>query len=356
MEELVAVDIFAGAGGASDGLKQAGFVVKVANEINPHAALTYKANHPETILIEKDVRKLAAEEILDAAGGKVHLLFAGLPCQGFSHAGQRKQKDRRNYLFKEVVRLARKVRPTFVLIENVRGILTMKKGWFLRAITESLEGAGYKVSWRVINATDFGVPQRRERVFILGSKLRDVDINSFKQEQMRRVSVAEAIGDLSFLRSGESSSKYALPPRSVYQTTMRGLMKSLSNHTTAMHSKRVAKRFSSLAPGWSLRNLPNGGDTKKRYLYRLAESEPAPTVTTLPDDYVHYSLPRILTVREMARLQSFSDSYVFLGPRTTGGKQRVVSCPQYTQVGNAVPPFVAKGVGQWLLELLNRKV
>lgn len=352
MKTLIAVDLFCGAGGASTGLEMAGFTVKVANEIHPHAALTYKANHPKTLLLQKDVRKITAPAILRASGGQVDLLFAGLPCQGFSHAGRRKPRDPRNYLFKELLRLVRGTRPKMVLIENVKGILSLKGGKFIRAITKGLSGLGYHVSWKVIDASDFGVPQKRERVFILASKDPVLDFANLLLVQGSPVSVADAIGDLAFLLSGCTATNYVPAPASAYQQLMRGRRKKLLNHATSKHSERVMTRFSSLAQGEALKGSDNEGGTKKRYLVRLHGSKPAPTITTLPDDYAHYALPRILTVREAARLQSFPDKYQFLGPRTTGGDQRRNGCPQYTQVGNAVPPLVLCGLASWFRQFL----
>jgi DNA (cytosine-5)-methyltransferase 1 len=134
---------------------------------------------------------------------------------------------------------------------------------------------------------------------------------------------------------------------------MRNGSKILFNHEAPRHNKKVVRRFSMLRPGQAIHDIPENIKTRKLVLYRLDKDERARTVTTLPDDYIHYSKNRILTVRELARLQGIRDSYIFLGPKSTGGKQRKASCCQYTQVGNAVPPLMAKAIGEWLMKVIT---
>ncbi len=337
-----AVDLFSGAGGASEGIEQAGFEVAAANEINAHAALTYKFNHPDTELIQKDVRKLTSKELLRTVN-RIDLLFAGIPCQGFSNAGRKDTHDRRNYLFREVIRLAREIKPPFVLIENVAGLLAQRNRPFLGLIEAGMKRTGYTVSHRLFDTSEFGVPQRRRRILILASQDKDVTLESFSWKSPEVVSVMGAIGDLDFLDHGIAA-EYLKLPRTLYQKKMRGSQKELWNHETARHSRKVARRFSILREGEVMRTALPRSRTRKIYTVKLQGGELSPTMTTMPDDYVHYALPRTLTVREMARLQSFRDSYLFLGPRTTGGTLRRMSVPQYTQVGNAVPPLFLKQI------------
>ncbi|MBU1197203.1 DNA cytosine methyltransferase [Candidatus Micrarchaeota archaeon] len=346
MGNLTAVDLFAGAGGASEGLRLAGFRVIAANELNPQAAWTYSSNHSSTPLIQKDIRKLSGSEIKSIAGEVPDLIFAGLPCQGFSTAGRRASNDTRNYLFKEVLRLARELKPPLILIENVTGLLTMDHGFFVESIRRGLKKAGYAVSERVFDAANHGVPQRRKRLFLLGALDAEIDLAEFKVPESDTVTVSEAISDLSFLQQGSSATEYLFPARTQYQRIMRKGQRILHNHLTSHHSSLVKRRFSMVEEGATLRGVDAWAGTKKLYTIRLNGSQPAPTMTTLPDDFIHYSQPRILSVREMARLQSFPDSFRFLGPRTTGGPHRKESCPQYTQVGNAVPPRLMNAVGK----------
>ncbi len=337
-----AIDLFSGAGGASEGLEQAGFRVVAANEVNAHAASTYRFNHPDTLVFEKDVRKLIAKE-LKMVNSDTDLLFAGLPCQGFSDAGKKETHDARNYLFKEVIRIARALKPSMVMIENVSGLLAKRNKFILDSIIKDLSSLYDSVSLRMFDASELGLPQRRTRLIILASQDKENDIRLLKYKKSRKVSVEEAIGDLDFLDNG-SASEYLKLPRTAYQKRMRGTQKELFNHETSNHSTRVSSRFDKLVQGEVLRLNSEKNTIKKFYTIRLEGGNTAPTITTMPDDYIHYALPRSLTVREMARLQSFRDSYVFLGPRTTGGKHRRTSCPQYTQVGNSVPPLFLNGI------------
>jgi DNA (cytosine-5)-methyltransferase 1 len=351
----IACGFCAGAGGLSEGLKQAGFDVKFANEINEHAAETYSYNHPDTFLSIKDMRKVSPDEIMGLVGSRVHLVAAGLPCQGFSVAGRRQVNDPRNRLFKSFLNIVNGIRPDFFLIENVVGIMTLGNGSVFEDIKTSFEELGYHVSSRVINSADVGVPQNRRRVFILGSMKDRVDINSMEIRKQKPVTVSDAIGDLDFLKSGESSETYQKNPVTEYQARMKDKSKVLYNHKAPNHSNSTLERFSMMEPGQNVDELPKKFQIKKMVMYRLRPDEPARTITTLPDDYVHYKQDRILTVRELARLQSFNDSYVFLGPRTTGGKRRRRSCPQYSQVGNSVPILLAKSVGKFIMSCVGRR-
>jgi len=346
MTHGLALDLFAGAGGASEGMEQAGYDVVAANEINQHAALTYKFNHPKTNLIVKDVKRLTVKEL--QITNKIDLFFAGLPCQGFSNAGKKDKNDNRNYLFHEVIRLAKEIKPRYVLIENVSGLLADRNRRFFTSIQSSLTKLGYHVSHRLFDVSDFGIPQKRKRVLILASTEKDTELSSFILKKYRKTSVKAAIDDLAFLTQG-SADEYLKLPRTSYQRIVRGDQKRLLNHETAIHSRKVIRRFTLLKEGQVMKSALPRSHTKKIYAIKLNSLEPAPTITTMPDDYIHYGLSRTLTVREMARLQSFRDSYLFLGPRTTGGKIRRFSVPQYTQVGNAVPPMFMEPIAIWLL-------
>lgn len=350
MKNIIAMDLFAGAGGLSEGLEQAGFNVAVANETNEWAAMTYAKNHPETILVRKDLRKVRSTELVRLIGKKPLLITGGPPCQGFSMAGRRRIGDPRSHLFFEFLKKIKEIRPKFILAENVIGLLTFAQGSVIKRIEKELQEMDYHVSKRILNASDFGVPQSRKRLFIFGSLGKKLDINDMKIRKIKKVSVKDAIDDLSFLGMGESSVIYKKNIISPYQKRMRGGRKKLYNHQSSNHRNLIMKRFSKLKAGKGMCELSHRLKTKKRNLMRLKSNTPAPTITTIPDDYVHYDLDRTLTVRECARIQSFCDNYVFLGGRTTGGIRRLVQCPQYTQVGNAVPPFMAKWIGRWILK------
>jgi DNA (cytosine-5)-methyltransferase 1 len=356
LKELRAVDLFAGAGGLSEGLIQAHFKVIIANEKQKDAAATYRKNHPHTNMIEGDIVEIGDTKIIPAIkdeikeNGEIDLIAAGPPCQGFSLAGRRNINDKRNSLFKELVKIVHETKPRFFLMENVKGILSMDQGRVIRAIEKAFqEKEGYAVQHYVLDAAWFGVPQHRERVFILGRKdgvkpISPIDINNLPTDF---VTVGEAISDLDFLEAGQTSNEYLKAAESNYQKQMReGCGRyDLHNHEAPNHSKQVIMRFAQFKEGQTMKEIPDGWQTKKRNVFRFEKNKPCWTLTTLPDDYIHYSQNRIPTVREFARLQSFPDHYIFNGKKCTGGLQRRVDVPQYSQVGNAVPPLLAKGVG-----------
>ena len=236
-QPITAVDLFAGAGGESEGMEQAGLNVVVANEINLHAAMTYKFNHLDTVVFQKDIRKLSVNSLLEIEKN-VDIIFAGLPCQGFSNAGRKEKSDRRNYLFKEVMRLTKGIKPRVVLIENVTGLLAPRNHLFIANIEKCLSQMGYNVSMKVFDASEFGVPQKRRRLLILGSQNPEIKLSSFQHSKRGRISVGDAIGDLEFLEEG-TSLEYPSLPKTIYQRKMRGKQDQLWNHATAKHCRRV---------------------------------------------------------------------------------------------------------------------
>jgi DNA (cytosine-5)-methyltransferase 1 len=358
MKEFNAIDLFAGCGGLSLGLSEAGFNILYANEINKTASKTYELNlikrkGHKTFLDVRDISKVSTDEIKEKTNNqKIHLVAGGPPCQGFSMAGRRDIKDSRNKLFKEMLRVVKEINPPLFVLENVKGILSMQYGKVIKTIKESFEKLGYEVKIEVLKASKFGVPQDRERVFVIGTRIGNGVLHP-KPNTKEPITVIEAIGDLSFLESGEKSEKYKLPAKSNYQKLMRKNSKILLNHESSKHSEKVIERFSKLKQGQTGKDLPEKLKTKKQVLKRLEGDKPAKTVTTLPEDYIHYSKNRILTVRETARIQSFPDDFEFIGPRTTGGERRKYELPQYSQIGNAVPPILAKKVGEHLIKCLK---
>lgn len=401
LDKPLVLDIFCGAGGMSEGFIQAGFDVAFACDINEAAMRTYMNRHEKlgykTKFACENIEKFSKKNFLMnfLEGKRIDVVCGGPPCQGFSLAGKRDKNDPRNMLFKNYIKVIKNVKPKYFVMENVEGILSMKfdkfegvsgRIYINSTVTEILKTEfyelGYYVEYRVLQANDFGVPQNRRRVFFLGHKIRKLRGGKYKSVVIaptfpernitNDISVKEAIDDLSFLESGQSFDKYYnISNLSQYQQdSINGRTKAsdgkpiksvvLFNHKASKHSKSVIKRFNLLKEGENLSSLFNRIDiktwemykTKKLRCQRINSNEPSPTVLTLPDDLVHYSKNRIMTVREFARLQSFDDSFEFLGKRTTGGSRRKTDLPQYTQVGNAVPPLMAKAIAQKIMEAL----
>lgn len=223
------IDLFSGAGGLSEGFKWAGLKGVVANDIMLHASATYKANHPETIFIEGDITKSEIKQkLLNAINTKVDLVAGGPPCQGFSYAGKRLIDDPRNYLYKEFVEIVGKVKPRYFLMENVEGIMTSNSGMTFQSIKENFENLGYSVAGRKIHAVEFGVPQKRKRVIIIGSKVVPAE-KLFPLpiiEEGRHITVKDAIGNLPKLEpnGGVNILDTVAQPISSYQKMLGGLL------------------------------------------------------------------------------------------------------------------------------------
>jgi len=391
------VDVFCGAGGFTEGLLLAGdgvsaFKLIAASDISPMARLTFEGRFAEQLAIPHDFvlgdirNKVLFEHLLQAIrdglkGRGLDVLCGGPPCQGFSVFGQRNQADPRNELFRHYLNLIDVLRPKYFVIENVPGLVRMYGGRTVARIEEgvaSLSTAYTLVGPLLVNAADYGVPQLRERVLFIGCRgdVPPIEAIPGTTPADRRVSVGEAIGDLAFLKPWESAPAYSgsHPASTTYQRESRrgrlfekwGLERAdatLRNHDAAKHAPDVVARFSLIDKGKGLDSIPqelwtSRLKTAKKWCVKLDDAKPSYTVMTLPDDLVHFSQPRILTVRESARLQSFDDTFCFLGPRATGGggvgnRKRASEVPQYSQVGNAVPPLLARAVGNELLQGLE---
>lgn len=403
MRQPIVLDIFCGAGGMSEGFIQAGFDVRFATDINETAKLTYMNRHNqlgyETKFVCEDIKRFSKKSCLNKflGGMEIDVVCGGPPCQGFSLAGKRDKNDPRNMLFSSYINVIRNVKPKYFIMENVEGILSMKFDEFKgskntvyenRTVSEILKEEflqiGYYVEYKVLQASDFGVPQTRKRVFFLGHKIRKLKGGTYKSlvcppkfpiaNNEGIITIKDAIDDLAFLEAGHKCIKYKNDMKfTVYQLqSINGRTPSkdgkvlkanqILNHEAAHHSRKVKERFSLMEQGEDLVSLKNKlkddewkiYGTKKTRCKRAVENKPAPTVLTLPDDLVHYRKNRIMTVRELARLQSFDDSFEFLGKRTTGGDRRKTDLPQYSQVGNAVPPLLAKAVAIEIMNALKR--
>ena len=391
MKKPVVLDIFCGAGGMSEGFIQAGFDVSFASDINKAAELTYVNRHKQLGYPVKfacmDIKEFSKREFLEKFIGntKIDVVCGGPPCQGFSLAGKRSKDDPRNLLVKHYIQVINVVRPRYFVMENVEGILSFKLNTFeglnkdiykntlvIDILKEEFNNIGYKIKYKVLTASDYGVPQQRGRVVFIGFKKREKNKPEFPIGNIKKITVKEAIGDLEFLNDNEEEKTYKIKAFSKYQIeskrgrtfgadgkTIESI--TLKNHKASKHTELTKERFALLKQGETLKELFNrlSKEDKEKYATRknicrkIKENDLSPTVVTLPDDLVHYSKNRIMTVRELARLQSFDDSFEFLGKRTTGGRERKKELPQYTQVGNAVPPLLAKAVAEEIMKVLN---
>lgn len=359
------IDLFSGAGGLTEGFHQAGFSPLAATDFDEVAAETFKLNFPEAKFVCRSVAEVSAGDLLGDAGvtrGEVDVLLGGPPCQAFSvYNHQRGFHDERSELFREYLRLVQDIYPKTVVIENVTGMSSLDNGRAVREICSHLNKLGYEVDCRVLRAEEFGVPQERRRLVFLASRVGPViwptQTHPFAKDY---VNVAAAIGDLPALAMGEGSDDrrdYRVAPASRFQEAMRKSSDGVYNHFAPKLTEINSKRMTFIPQGGSWRDIPTDllpagmqkakrSDHTKRY-GRLSPHGLFSTILTKADlhwgAYIHPDQDRTLTVRECARAQSFPDSFRFLGSRVD----------QYKQVGNAVPPLLARAVAKAVLLMLD---
>ncbi len=326
----IAYTFFSGAGGLHLGLEQSGFDVILSTDIGIHQENTHKKNWPNCPFLRKDIRQLNAPELLKIAGGRrPNLIAGGPPCQGFSTLGDKLSSDPRNDLFSSYLRLAKDLEPEFILIENVKALTTMYGGRFSDWIKAKLLNLGYAVTCKVLNAADFGVPQIRNRAFFLGHRINGEYSFPLPTHGHNKSHKYENVGD--------------------WINDLINKDDKIPNHISLNHSNKVIERYNLIPEGGRLpppEELPkhirrkNFGNTYKR-LHREK-----PSLTMVPGNNafpIHPTLPRSLTPREAARLQSFPDEFIFTGDRRN----------QCILVGNAVPPLLAKAIGKSILDFAN---
>ena len=359
-----AIDLFCGAGGLSEGFRQAGFHVLAGNDIDRYAAETYAATHQEAKFLPGPIEEISDTDFLRAAGlkrGELDCLIGGPPCQAFSvYNHQRGMHDQRSGLFRQYLRIVEGLLPKWVVMENVTGITSVGNGQAVSQIIEGLGRLGYKVETRILKAEEYGIPQERRRIFFVGNRL-DLPINwpaptHGPECQKPFVTVWDAICDLPALENGEDPGRllpYPGKPETEYQRLLRGSERIVWNHSAPRLAKINLERMKHIPQGGSWRDvpvelLPEGMkrarrcDHTKRY-GRLHPEGLSSTILTKCDlhwgQYIHPTQDRVLTVREAARFQSFPDWFGFSGPRTE----------QYVQVGNAVPPLLGKQVADAII-------
>lgn len=348
------IDLFAGCGGLSLGFMQNGCTVKKAVEIDSGIADTYKRNHPEVEVIIDDIRNIDQSGIFHK--GDADVIIGGPPCQGFSMAGARIRQgfidDPRNYLFKHYFNVVRTVKPKVFIMENVKGIMTMQEGKIFAEILktfsnpELLDGEPYHLYYKIVRAVEFGVPQKRERMIIIGTLKPDVDFETLwdmTREEIKTeyphyfdaVTVEDAIGNLSATTADGTVENPV--PVTEYQQYLSCGKDTLTNHTRTKHSRLAVDRMHRVANGENFTALEEEIKSVHSGAYgRLCWNEAAPTVTTRFDTpaggrFIHPAEDRTLSPREAARIQSFPDDFVFYGNKTSICRQ----------IGNAVPPKIS---------------
>ncbi len=367
------LDLFCGAGGLSTGFEMANFEIVAGIDVEEVFLKTFKRSHSEALAIKEDLNKNEVKKLLLNNGIEPHeidVVIGGPPCQGFSTVGNRMIDDPRNNLVKEFTRVISEIEPPMFLMENVPGLASMKNGIGKKIVDELLEvfdKLDYQTRYNILTAADYGVPQLRKRLFFIGIR-KDLE-NDFSWPQKTHtppdslychskqlnpyVTVREAISDLPPLSAGEEAQKFLTPPQNEYQRWARDGAERLTNHKVPNHSKQVIERIKHIPMGGNHSNLPDHLKLKSGYpnIYgRLKWDLPATTITanfgcaSAPGRFIHPRDHRVLSVREGARLQSFPDRITFFGSLNQ----------QYKQVGNAVPPLMAKALAESMKMTLKK--
>ncbi|WP_109128254.1 DNA cytosine methyltransferase [Aggregatibacter segnis] len=331
---LTVLDLFCGCGGLSLGFQQAGFNVKLGIDAWEDAIKTFNFTHKSAKGIVADLFSISPQEISKTTGlDTVDIIIGGPPCQGFSIAGKRMIDDERNQLYKSFVEFVSFYRPKAFLMENVPNIMSMGKGVIKEQITQDFEKLGYHISSKILMASDFGVPQNRRRAFFIGFK-ENCNFEFPTPFTNQAVTSFDAISDLPDY-SVSDGEKYPIDIQSEYQNFMRENSLGLYNHQITQHNEKTVSIISLVPDGGNYKDLPEEFRKTRNVNIawtRLNSQKPSFTIDTGHRHHFHYKFNRVPTVRESARIQSFPDNFIFLGTKTS----------QYKQVGNAVPPMLAK--------------
>ena len=357
MKEFRILDLFSGAGGFSYGMeKNPHFKTVVALDFNKPAIETFKYNMPwaETIVGDITSEEVKKQVIELSIKKRVDMIIGGPPCQGFSLKGKKLGlEDPRNFLFNEYLKIVDQLQPEVFVIENVKALLSTSAGWFRDQIVEKVKAMGYFVDYGVLTATEFGVPQTRQRTIFICCKTKHITLPI--GDSFSKVTVRDAISDLSYLESGEGDfkQKYKFKPQSQYQIERRTDNEWLYNHKASDHNAIAIKKLKMIPPECGKEHLPKEllGNQKFCGTWgRLKWDEPSPTIDTRFDACSngtnnHPYLNRAITPREAARLQSFDDTFVFVGAKVH----------IRAQIGNAVPPLMAKAIADKIYEEMRKE-
>ncbi len=362
MKQYNVIDLFCGCGGFSKGFEEAGFNVRFGIDTWKDATVTYSRNFPDAAVLNDDITKVSGREILKLAGlraSEADVIIGGPPCQGFSVSGKRLIDDDRNKLYKSFVQIVSEVKPRVFVMENVPGLVALFGGRVAEQVMEDFADIGYRVQMKILSADNFGVPQQRRRVFFVGvnSEKFVEEVNyEFPTEFMGKGTgvpawtCKDAISDLDFVPDDRALGEdipYQIEPQNDYQRMMREGSHSILNHSVTLHKARTKEIISMVPDGGNYKDLPEElRDTRKVHIAwtRMDSCKPCFTIDTGHNHHFHYKENRVPTVRESARIQSFPDTFEFIGIKTS----------QLKQVGNAVPPLLAKALGESVIEVLRR--
>lgn len=372
---LHSIDLFSGCGGMTLGFGWAGFHSVLASDIDENCQKTFETNFSKTPFLCGDIATIQKKEFDNIIQNQpIDVIIGGPPCQGFSLANKRRNKvseDPRNKLFYEFVKIINWYNPKSFVMENVKGLLSMDKGKVIEQIENEFRHAGihgYEVQTKVLKASDYGVPQSRERVFIMGIRKDLGRIPEFPHPNVQEIiTVNDAISDLPTIHAGEGDETMDYPssPQNDYQKFMRKYASKVCNHIAMKHTPRLVERFRAIRPGQNLLDVwethgavQRGNPSVKSEIkfsqnnQRLHADKPAPTIAaSFQSNFIHPFLDRNFTAREGARLQSFPDDFIFEGMRTKMSWEKGLS--QYQQIGNAVPPLLAMEVALTLKRVLE---
>ncbi len=358
MEKYRIIDLFAGCGGISKGFFDTGKVELVgAIDFEKSACETYKYNFPNANVICGDITKVSVAE---TGFSNIDIMVGGPPCQGFSALNRwekEKDDDPRNKLFIEYLRFVDELRPKAIMIENVKQILTSKNGYAPKHIEEFLGERGYEVSFKILNAADFGVPQKRERAIIvaLRKEYGKFNFDVLEKYKLPKVTVEEAISDIEEIEKEalkyEQGTVFDLgQAKSDYQRKMQSKVSKLHNHLIYYPTENVQRMITFVPEGGNWKYVPEElfksqrSNRHSNYLRRLESNAQSVTIDTGHNVYFHPHFKRVPTIRESARIQSFPDDFIFIGNKGQ----------QFRQVGNAVPPLLAKAVAMGIMEVIEK--
>ncbi len=351
------LDLFCGCGGISEGYALAGFKIAGGIDFNDYATKTFKHNFKDAIVHNIDIMTFPDNQIVEEYGD-VDVIVGGPPCQGFSSANrwQKEMEDPRNKLFYEYIRFVQQIRPKVIMIENVRGLLSRDNGYAIKRIDEILGAEEYNIKYQVLDASDYGVPQNRKRAIIVGIRkdFKDIYFDFDTIEKQKKTTVEDAIGELYCFESCPEGVKYIeTSADSSLRKFFRTKDNSILDQDIVYPAQKVQDRIKHVPQGGNWQDVPaelwpNNRQNRHSSAYkRLDPLTQSCTIDTgnAHSNYFHPIYHRIPTIRESARLQSFPDSFEFQGPR--GSK--------YRQIGNAVPPLLAKAIADAILKVLKNE-